>query len=160
MKQHREGLNTGKAALIFDKNCSICSNAVKWIVENEVRDSFEMLPCQSETMTSRFPEIEQAACTNAMHLVLPGGTVLVGEKALPEIVRRLRRYHFASVLFKVPGSSALSRIAYRLFADHRYRIAGILAHVAGRKKHIICNRSVQSCEGGHENQKEYYHRRG
>ncbi len=127
------GYKPGKAALIFDKNCPICSSTVKWIGENEARDSFEMVPCQSETIASRFPEIEQAECMNAMHLVLPDRTVIVGDKALPEIIRRLRRYHLAAVLFKLPGASALSRIAYRWFADRRYRIAKILVHLAGRK---------------------------
>ena len=74
---------------------------------------------------------------NAMHLVLPDGTVMVGEKALPEIVLRLRRYHLVAMLFKLPGASVLSRIAYRWFADRRYWIAGIFAHVKERKKHII-----------------------
>jgi predicted DCC family thiol-disulfide oxidoreductase YuxK len=133
MKQLRDGYKPGKAAIIFDKNCPICSSTVKWIGENETRGSFEMVPCQSEAITSRFPEIVQAECMNAMHLVLPDGTVIVGDKALPEIIRRLRRYRLAAVLFKLPGASALSRIAYRWFADRRYRIARILAHMTGRK---------------------------
>ena len=137
MKQPQTRQKSGKAALIFDKSCPICSSTVKWIGEHEAPDSFEMVPCQEEAAIRRFPEIERAACMNAMHLVLPDGTVRVGEKALPEIVLRLRRYHLAAVLFKLPGASVLSRIAYRWFADRRYWIAGILAHVKERKKHII-----------------------
>jgi predicted DCC family thiol-disulfide oxidoreductase YuxK len=136
MKLLRGGHKIGKAALIFDKNCPICSSTVKWIGENEAPDSFEMIACQSESMPPLYPEIKQAECMNAMHLVLPDGTVLVGDKALPEIVVRLRRYHFTAILFKLPGASALTRIVYRWFADRRYRIAGILAHMTGSKKHI------------------------
>jgi len=123
-----------KATLIFDGSCPICSSTVKWINENEVENSFEMLPCQSERMGAQFPEIERSDCMNAMHLVLPDGNVLVGEQALPEIFTRLRRYRFLAVLFKLPGVPALSRIAYRWFADRRYRIAAILAHFSSFRR--------------------------
>jgi len=121
-----------QATLIFDGSCPICTGTVKWIRENELEDAFEMLPCQSDDMPSRFPGVERAACMNAMHVVLPDGTVLVGEKALPEVVARLRRYWFAASLFKLPGAMAFSRVAYRWFADRRYRIAHMLAHLAGK----------------------------
>ncbi len=136
MKLHQKGYKTGKATLIFDKNCPVCSSVVKWIGENESLNSFEMVPCQSESMTARFPVIVPSECMNAMHLVLPDGTVMVGDDALPEIIVRLRRYHFVATLLKLPGASALSRIAYRWFADHRYKIAGIIAHMTGKKRHI------------------------
>lgn len=133
MKQNGEKNKKPKAALIYDGTCPICKSTVSWIGKNETRESFEMVPCQSEALTSRFPGVEQSACMNAMHLVLPDGRVLVGERALPEIVNRLKRYHAASKLFKLPGAKTLSRIAYRWFADRRYRIAAILAHLTGRR---------------------------
>jgi predicted DCC family thiol-disulfide oxidoreductase YuxK len=68
--------------------------------------------------------IEKADCLQAMHLVLPDGTVFVGEQAAPEIFRRLRRYRWAAVLFDLPGAGILSRLFYRWFARHRHRAAG------------------------------------
>jgi predicted DCC family thiol-disulfide oxidoreductase YuxK len=119
----------GAVTLIFDGTCPICSGTVKWIEENEFDGSFEMLPCQSEHTSERFPGIKRDACMRAMQLVLPDGTVLAGEKALPEIFARLKAYRVFAPLFKVPGAGVLSRIAYRWFADRRYRIAAFLAHV-------------------------------
>jgi len=58
-----------------------------------------------------------------MHLVLPDGTILAGEKALPEIVRHTRRFRRAAILFRIPGAGTLSRFLYRAFADRRHRIA-------------------------------------
>ncbi len=124
------------ATLIFDGSCPICASTVKWIGENEREGAFEMMPCQSDAMTSRFPEIERAACMQAMQLVLPDGKVLSGEKALPEIFTRLKRYRFAAVLFKLPGAATLSRMVYRWFADRRYRIAAILSHLTGEQKRL------------------------
>lgn len=62
----------------------------------------------------------------AMQLILPDGQVLGGEKALPEIVKRLKRFSPAAALFDLPGSETLARSFYRWFADNRYHIANVL----------------------------------
>jgi predicted DCC family thiol-disulfide oxidoreductase YuxK len=116
----------GRAVLIYDGSCPVCKKTIEWIKKNEYRDSFETIPCQSEDLQRRFPFIEQAVCMNAMQLILPDGTVLSGEKALPEILRRLKRYGPVAGLFKLPGSEILLRSFYRWFADNRYHIANVL----------------------------------
>lgn len=126
----------GAATIVFDGTCPICAGTVKWIDENGFEGSFEMLPCQAASVSERFPAIERAECMRAMQLVLPDGTVLAGEKALPEIVERLRAYRVFAPLFRMPGAGALSRIAYRWFAERRYRIAAFLAHMRGGGKSV------------------------
>jgi predicted DCC family thiol-disulfide oxidoreductase YuxK len=118
-----------QAVLIYDATCPVCSSTITWISQNEIENSFEMMPCQSEGLGKLFPYLQRADCMKAMHLVLPGGIVVVGEKTLPEIFLRLKRYRIVSLLFKLPGAGVLSRIAYRWFAGRRYRIAAILAHL-------------------------------
>lgn len=115
-----------KAVLIYDGSCPICSSTVAWIKEHEQKEAFEMLPCRSEHRKNRYASINEADCMQAMQLVLPGGKVLAGEKALPEIFRRLKRYRAAAGLFKLPGSNMIARAFYRWFARSRYRIAKIL----------------------------------
>ncbi len=137
MKQGEEKIAEQKATLIFDGSCPICSGTVKWIGENEVEGSFEMLPCQAESIGEQFPRVQRAECMKAMHLVLPDGTVLAGEKALPEIFTRLKGYRVFAPLFKIPGAGALSRIAYRWFADRRYRIAAVLSHLRKGGKPVL-----------------------
>jgi predicted DCC family thiol-disulfide oxidoreductase YuxK len=85
-----------------------------------------MLPCQSMDRKKRYPEMKESTCMQAMQLVLPDGTVLAGEEALPEIVRRLKRYSAAAPLFSLPGSKLVARLFYRWFAERRYRIANLL----------------------------------
>jgi predicted DCC family thiol-disulfide oxidoreductase YuxK len=121
-----------KAVLIYDRSCPICSNTVAWIKEHEQKDAFEMLPCQSEDRKKRYPFLDETVCMQALQLVLSGDNVLAGEKALPEIFKRLKRYHAAAGLFKLPGSNMIARAFYRWFADRRYFIAKIL-HL--RKNH-------------------------
>jgi predicted DCC family thiol-disulfide oxidoreductase YuxK len=102
----------------------VCRAAADWVRRNAAHPgSFEYLPCRSEETRSRYPAIAGAACLQAMHLILRDGTILAGERALPEIVRRTRRYRRAALLFRLPGAASLSRFLYRAFADSRHRIS-------------------------------------
>ncbi|MEK6700546.1 MAG: DUF393 domain-containing protein [Nitrospirota bacterium] len=123
-----------KAVLIYDGNCPVCSGTVAWIKDREQTGAFEMLSCQSTEMSERFPSIEEAVCMQAMQLVLPDGTVLPGEKALPEIFKRLKRYRLAADIFKLPGARTISRVLYRWFADRRYHIAKLLFPAKDKRK--------------------------
>ena len=73
-----------------------------------------------------FSLVEQAVCMQAMQLILPDGEVFSGERALPEILKRLKRYSPAAAIFDLPGSGILARSFYRWFADNRYHIANVL----------------------------------
>jgi len=115
-----------RATVIYDGACPTCSKTVAWMEEHEQAGSFEMLPCQAESLGKRFPSVERGACMQAMHVVLPDGSVLAGEQALPEIFKRLKHLHYASALFKLPGVKTLSRALYRWFAERRYHIADVL----------------------------------
>lgn len=131
---NKRNAHKDRATLIYDGKCPVCAGAVKWIRENELSGSFEMVACQSEKRAALYPEVNRSDCMTAMHLVLPDGARLVGEQALPGIVARLRGYRFAAPLFRLPGATALSRIAYRWFADRRYHIATFLSHLSGGRK--------------------------
>ncbi len=134
MKNRNEYGHASRDVLIYDGTCPICSGTAKWIHDNSVDGSFDMIPCQSLQDSMQYPGIKHEDCMQSMHVVLPDGTVLAGEKALPEIVTRLRRYRFAGLLFKLPGAATLSRIAYRWFANRRYRISAIVSHLRGGRK--------------------------
>jgi predicted DCC family thiol-disulfide oxidoreductase YuxK len=123
----------GKAVLIYDGQCPVCSKAVGWIRENAKKGAFQMLPCRSEAVKKRYPFIKEDRCMRAMQLVLQDGRVLEGEKALPEIVKRLRGMGGAAGLLALPGAEALSRAFYRWFADRRYHIAEVLFPEKGKR---------------------------
>lgn len=119
-----KGTTREGAVLIYDGECQVCVKTADWIRARSFPESFRFLSCHSEERAKQFPLIEKDACLQAMHLVLPDGTVYVGEQAAPEIFRRLRRYRWAAVLFALPGAGILSRLFYRWFARHRHRAAG------------------------------------
>lgn len=124
----------GRATIIYDGKCPLCTGTVHWLRDKGLAGIFEILECRSEQRRLMHPEVNRADCMKAMHLVLPDGAVLAGERALPEIVARLRGYRLAAPLFRLPGVAGLLRAAYRWFAERRYRIAVIMSHAAGGRK--------------------------
>lgn len=114
------------AVLIYDGECPACRRAVEWVERNARPGSFGYLSCHSSDLAGRFPSIDKGACLTAMHLVLPGGTVLAGAKAAPEILSRLPRFRRLAGLFRLPGVAAVSRLLYSRFARHRHPISRIL----------------------------------
>jgi predicted DCC family thiol-disulfide oxidoreductase YuxK len=135
--QEKKAKDKTRATLIYDGTCPICSGTIAWIEDNEEEGAFEMMPCQSPALGERYPDIDLDECMRAMQLVLPGGEVLAGERALPEIFMRLRRFRAFALLFKLPGAETLSRILYRWFAVRRYSIARLFfpAGIAGKHTH-------------------------
>ncbi len=120
--------------IVYDGACPLCSASITWVREHEAPGAFEMVPCQEKDRSGRFAAITDEACMQAMQLVLPGGKVLSGEKALREVLGRIRsaRYRRLALLFRLPGSGTASRLFYRWFARHRYGIAHLFQ--IGRSK--------------------------
>jgi predicted DCC family thiol-disulfide oxidoreductase YuxK len=117
-------MESSPAVLIYDAGCPVCRKTADWIRRNAAApDAFEFLPCRSDDARRRFPAIDEAACLSAIHIVLPDGKALAGERALPEILRLLRRYRRAAALFRLPGAFLISRSLYRCFAAHRHRFS-------------------------------------
>ena len=117
-------METVPVALVYDADCPVCRAVAEWVRRAApAPGTFEYLPCRSAETRSRFPAITETACLQAMHLVLPDGTILAGERAFPEILRRTRRYRRTAVLFRLPGAGILSRLLYRAFAHRRHGIS-------------------------------------
>jgi len=117
----------GKATLIYDGNCPLCTAAARWIRQN-AGDGIETLPCQDEARAARFPNVSEAACMNAMQLVMPDGAVYSGERALPHLLRRLHGWRRLAWVFSVPGASFIAPYVYRWIARHRYALSIFLRH--------------------------------
>lgn len=113
----------GPAVLIYDGECSVCRKAVDWIRSRARPGSFEFLSLHSGELGQRFPFLDPAECRRAAHLVLPGGSVLAGERAAPAVFDRLPGYRWAAVCLRLPGARLLSGIAYRFLARRRHAIA-------------------------------------
>ena len=115
-----------RAVLIYDGSCRVCASAKAWIERRAVPGTFEFLTCQSLERTRRFPALSEAACLEAMQLLLPDGAILSGGRAIPEILMRLRGWRWLAAAFRVPGATWLAPRAYAWIARHRYAISRAL----------------------------------
>jgi len=115
------------AVLIYDDACPVCRAGMRWVAGCALPGRFEFVPCQSPERRRRFPSISEAACLQALQLVLPDGRLLAGDRAIPEILRRLRRWHWLAHLFALPGVALLAPRLYGWVARNRYALSCALA---------------------------------
>ena len=113
----------GPAVLIYDGECSVCRKAVEWIRARARPGRFEFLSLHSGELAQRFPHLDPAACRRGAHLLLPGGSVRIGEQGAPEVLDRIPGYRWAAGCLRLPGAGLLSRAAYRFLARRRHAIA-------------------------------------
>lgn len=111
------------AVLVYDGACPACRAAVDWIRARSGPGAFEFLSCHDPCLPARFPGLDREACLDAARLVLPGGAVLSGADALPEVARRLRRVGWIAPLLAAPGIRSVARLAYRAFARRRHPLS-------------------------------------
>ena len=110
--------------LIYDDRCSLCRGCMKWIQLHAIqKDAFEFVPCQSEECKSRFPEITDKACKKSFHIVLSNNKILAGDKALPEVLNRLKGFRWLSILFKMPVIKSFLYVIYHWVANNRFIIS-------------------------------------
>src|SRR3989337_3412407 len=109
------------AILIYDDRCSLCRGCMKWVELHAIeKDAFAFIPCESEERKNLFPEITDKACQKSFHIVLPDNKILAGDKALPEVLNRLKGYRWLSILFKLPVIKAFVYVVYRWGANNRF----------------------------------------
>lgn len=129
--EHARG-RTATAVLIYDGECSVCRTAVEWVRSRAQPGSLEYLSLHSGDVARRFPLLDPAACKRAAHLVMPEGSVLIGEQAAPEIFDRIPGCRWAARCLRLPGARILSGIAYRFLASRRHAIAWLFDPGTGR----------------------------
>ncbi len=86
---------SGTAALIYDDRCNLCCGCMRWLKLYAIgNDVFEFVPCQSKECANLFPGSNKKACLKELHMVLPDGQIVTGDKPLPEIPIRLRYFRW------------------------------------------------------------------
>ncbi len=112
------------AVLIYDDKCSLCCGCMRWLKLHAIgNDAFEFIPCQSKKRMSLLPGLNEKACLEELHMVLPDGQIVTGDKSLLEILLRLRYFRWLAVLFRIPVIRLFSYAIYRLIANNRYVIS-------------------------------------
>jgi predicted DCC family thiol-disulfide oxidoreductase YuxK len=102
----------------------MCRGSALWLMRRaRAAGLLEILPCRSGPRRARYPQISDAACMEAMQLVLPDGRVLSGADAVPELLRRVRGWRWVAALFGLPPVLPLTRRVYAWVARNRMRVS-------------------------------------
>src|SRR5690606_33409872 len=105
--------------------CPMCRRTAAWVTAHAAPDSIELLTCQDESRSARFPDISTDDCMTAMQLVEPDGRVCAGERALPGILARTRGWRWAAPLLRLPGVMLAARPVYALVARNRLALSSL-----------------------------------
>ena len=112
------------AVLIYDGDCPVCRASALWVMRLALAGhALEILPCRSSVRRERFPRMGEEACLAAMQLVLPGGRVVAGADAVPELLRRMPGLAWLAGAFALPGARPVARRMYAWMARNRWRLS-------------------------------------
>ncbi len=112
--------------LIYDAQCPICCAAVMELKKRTVPGAMEPIACQSEERAARFPHISETECLRAVQVIAPDGTIYQGAKALPHLLRLMRRWRWLGHVVALPGISGIAHYVYQWFAPRRYWFSQLL----------------------------------
>jgi len=112
--------------VLYDGECAVCRRTADRIARSAPEGAFEFVPCGAGGPPGRFSSLDARACREALHLVLPDGTVLAGERAAAEILSRLPPLAWLGRIARLPGARLLAGLFYRAFARHRRFVSRLL----------------------------------
>ncbi len=120
-----------KPLLVFDGDCQFCR---RWIArwKHAVGDAVDFLPFQDETVTGRFPEIPRQDFEEAVHLILPDGSVCRGAEAVfGSLAEGGRQRWLLRFYRKMPTFADMSELLYEEVALHRTALSKLDRIYAG-----------------------------
>jgi predicted DCC family thiol-disulfide oxidoreductase YuxK/uncharacterized membrane protein YphA (DoxX/SURF4 family) len=120
-----------KPLLVFDGDCQFCR---RWIArwKNATGDAVDYIPFQDESVASQFPEIPREDFEQAVHLILPDGSVSRGAEAVFGSLAEGGSYRWLLRLYrKAPTFADLSELLYDEVALHRTALSKLDRIYAG-----------------------------
>ena len=108
-----------KPLLVFDGDCRFCR---RWIArwKNATGNAVDYLPFQDEVVARCFSEIPRPDFEEAVHLIMPDGSVCRGAEAVFKSLVQGGRHRWLLALYRmVPGFADLSELLYEEVALHR-----------------------------------------
>ena len=105
------------ALLLWDGDCGFCRRSVQWAERRDTGHAFQAVPYQQAPSPPMTPEL-RAACSRAVHLITPEGTVLRAGRACLWVLERTGYAGLSRVLSLPPLVWAVE-LGYWLVARNR-----------------------------------------
>jgi predicted DCC family thiol-disulfide oxidoreductase YuxK len=114
--------------LIYDGDCPLCSRAVCWLAQRIPDADLRPIPCGSPEHVQFAPQIPETACKEAVHLLLPDGTVHAGADAFPSLLRLMRFGRFPAWIFETRAGKRIAPFFYRWVARRRHALSALMGY--------------------------------
>jgi len=111
------------ATILYDATCPLCQNARAWIEARAMAGQFTFVPCTSEARAALRPQVSEADCLQAMHLLPGDGSALRGASAVAAILRVLPAWRTIGQILSLPVLSTLAAVLYRQVARRRLALS-------------------------------------
>jgi len=108
-----------KPLLVFDGDCHFCR---RWIArwQRATGDAVTYLPFQDESIAARFPEIPREDFAQAVHLILPDGSVCRGAEAVFRSLAEAGKERWLHRLYqRFSAFAEMAELVYEEVATHR-----------------------------------------
>ena len=103
--------------MLFDGECGFCRH---WIKKWDAITAGRVRYAPYQEKLSAYPQLTETQCVEAVQLILPGGAVLSGAKAVFKALSLGGRYGALLALYeKAPLFGRLAEFFYQVVAHHR-----------------------------------------
>ena len=109
--------------VLYDEQCEICQAGATWLSLLDRQGLVECVPYQSSPLLGSGRRLDAKECAREMHIVAPGGRVLVGGAAVRELARLFPATRWLGIALEFPPLRYLSDRLYSLVARNRYQLS-------------------------------------
>lgn len=105
----------------YDGKCGLCSKEIAHYRRVAPSGAFQWRDVASDPDALADHGITQSEALRLLHAKDETGALHVGVDAFIQIWQRLNRWHWLAKIGSLPGIYAAAKVAYRVFADRRFR---------------------------------------
>lgn len=110
-----------RPVIIYDDSCGFCRDCVRWVKRLAPKKRFDYLKAADPNTQALFPELDQGELLSALHVVDPDGTVAVADEAVRQVLKRIPRFRFLALVWRLPLLPLLLKRSYYVVAARRGR---------------------------------------
>jgi hydroxyacylglutathione hydrolase len=113
----------GRYTVLYDSQCEVCQTGASWLRVLDRQGLVDCVPLSGEAIARFDPRLDLEACLRELHVIDPGGSILVGWTAVARLAELFPATRIIGVLGSVWPFRALGNSLYRIVAHNRYAVS-------------------------------------